>query len=160
MTEILVCHTPRSKTPLVDFGESKRIQLSPSDDTIVYDEPFHVCVGDNTQGWEWYPDMIRSSIRQERVPPPHVADATSSSSQTLPPLPYPLEQALAAFVATMDREIRNMQDVAGEITGLLQQRSQANQRIEKLTADLAETDHYHENLVTSFQEIEARVNVL
>ncbi|KAI3814757.1 hypothetical protein L1987_14401 [Smallanthus sonchifolius] len=145
--------------PTIPFPNPKRRWLSPIDDTIVYDEPFHVRVGGNMQDWEWYPSMIRSWVRQEHVPPPYFA-ATTSTIQTLPPLPYHMEQALAAFVAAMDQEIRNMRDAVGEITGLLERESQANEKIEKLTAELADTDHYHENLVTSFHEMGARVNTL
>ncbi|KAI3819181.1 hypothetical protein L1987_13006 [Smallanthus sonchifolius] len=97
----------------------------------MYDEPFHVWAEGNTRDWEWYPSTIRSWVRQEHVPPPYFA-ATTPTLQNLPPLPYPMKQALAAFVATMDREIQNMRDVAGEITGLLERESQANENIEKL----------------------------
>ncbi|KAI3784121.1 hypothetical protein L1987_43214 [Smallanthus sonchifolius] len=71
-----------------------------------------------------------------------------------------MEQALAAFVDFMDREIQNMRNAEGEITGLLERERQVNEKIEKLTAELADTDHYHENLVDSFHQMETRVDTL
>ncbi|KAI3819234.1 hypothetical protein L1987_13059 [Smallanthus sonchifolius] len=121
--------------PIIRSPEPKRRWLSPIDDTIVYDELFHVRAECNTHDWEWYPSMIRSWVQQEQVPSPYFA-ATTSTLQTLPPLPYPFEHTLAAFVSIMDREIRNMLDDAGEITGLLERERQANEKIEKLTAEI------------------------
>ncbi|KAI3827719.1 hypothetical protein L1987_01802 [Smallanthus sonchifolius] len=82
--------TQEPDVPTVPSPEPKRHRLNPVDDTIVYDEPFHVRARGNTQDWDWYPDMIKSWVCQEQVPPPHLA-ASTSSVQTLPPLQYPLE---------------------------------------------------------------------
>ncbi|KAI3814162.1 hypothetical protein L1987_18909 [Smallanthus sonchifolius] len=104
----------------------------------------------------------RSLIRVEQVPPPLTADipsSSSSSSQVLPPLRYPLEQILAAFVAKMDREICNMREAADEITGLLQRGYQTDQRVEKLIKNHARANTVHDNLVTAFHELQAQVNV-
>ncbi|KAI3827463.1 hypothetical protein L1987_01539 [Smallanthus sonchifolius] len=77
--------------PILISLEPKRHRLGPIDDTIEYDVPFHVRMEGNPHDWEWYPI-----------------------------LPCTMEQALAGFVAKMDREIQNMRDAAGEITGLLE----------------------------------------
>ncbi|KAI3776603.1 hypothetical protein L1987_46389 [Smallanthus sonchifolius] len=115
--------SPRSPTspvdqepevPTVPSPEPKRQRLTPIDDAIVHDEPFH------------------------QVPPPLTADipsSSSSSSRVLPPLRYPLEQVLAAFVAKMYREIGNMREAAGEITGL---RGNINLTAAELTAIINE----------------------
>ncbi|KAI3783484.1 hypothetical protein L1987_42568 [Smallanthus sonchifolius] len=136
--------------PTVPSPEPKRRRLNPIANTLVYDEPFTVRVRDNTQDWNYYDDMIRSWVCKEQVPPPCFAD-TTASLQTLPPLQYPLEQDFAAFVANMDREIGNMRDAAGEITGLLQRGSQADLKLEKLTEGLGETD------ATRIEELEAQL---
>ncbi|KAI3802309.1 hypothetical protein L1987_30439 [Smallanthus sonchifolius] len=105
---------------------------------------------------------IRNWIREEEVPPPLTTDIASSSSSSsvraLPPLKYPHEQVIAAFVARMDREIRNMRDAAGEITSILQREMLMNQRITKLTTDLAATDTVHENLANGCVDMEDRLN--
>ncbi|KAI3786723.1 hypothetical protein L1987_40623 [Smallanthus sonchifolius] len=107
------------EVPTVPSLEPKRQRLRPIDDAIVHDEPFHLRIGDNMQDWDWYPDRIRSWICEEQVPPPLTSDIPSSSyssSRVLPPLRYPLEQVLAAFVAKVDRDIGNMREAEGEIT--------------------------------------------
>ncbi|KAI3755511.1 hypothetical protein L1987_55313 [Smallanthus sonchifolius] len=122
--------------PTVPLPEPRRRRLNPINNTVGYDDHFHVHVRGNTQDWDWYPDRIRSWIREEEVPPPlttHIA-SSSSSARALPPLQYPYEQVLAAFVARMDREIRNMRDAAGEISGILEQEILMNEKIAKLTS--------------------------
>ncbi|KAI3827997.1 hypothetical protein L1987_02086 [Smallanthus sonchifolius] len=78
----------------------------------------------------------------------------------LPLLPCHLEQGFATFVATMDRDIRNMRDAAGAITGLLSGEKQTDHRMDLLVAELAGTDHLHNALVDEVRALQARVNVL
>ncbi|KAI3826274.1 hypothetical protein L1987_00319 [Smallanthus sonchifolius] len=147
--------------PTVPLPESRRRRLNPINTTVGHDEPIHVRVRGNTQDWDWYPDRIRNWIREEEVPPPLTTDIASSSSSSvraLPPLQYPYEQVIAAFVARMDREIRNMRDAAGEITSILQREMVMNQRITKLTTDLAATNTVHENLANGCADMEDRLN--
>ncbi|KAI3802549.1 hypothetical protein L1987_30685 [Smallanthus sonchifolius] len=144
------------------FARVEETRLNSINTTIGYDGPIHVRVRGNTQDWDWYPDRIRNWIREEEVPPPLTTDIVSSSSSSsvraLPPLQYPYEQVIAAFVARMDREIRNMRDAAGEITSILQREMLMNQRITKMTADLAATDTAHENLANGCVDMEDRLN--
>ncbi|KAI3762494.1 hypothetical protein L1987_52924 [Smallanthus sonchifolius] len=95
----------------------------------------------------------------ERVPSPYFG-ASSSSGPCLPLLPCHLEQAFAAFVATLDREIRNMIDAAGAITGLLSGEKQTDHRMDLLVVELAGTDHLHNALMDEVRALHARVNVL
>ncbi|KAI3675131.1 hypothetical protein L1987_84715 [Smallanthus sonchifolius] len=148
--------------PTVPLPESRRRRLNPINTTIGHDEPIHVRVRGNTQEWDWYPDRIRNWICEEEVPPlltTDIASSSSSSVRALPPLQYPYEQVIDAFVARMDREIRNMRDAAGEITSILQREMVMNQRITKLTADLAATDTAHENLADGCVDMEDRLNI-
>ncbi|KAI3805270.1 hypothetical protein L1987_27491 [Smallanthus sonchifolius] len=115
--------SPISQEPdvhTIPSPEPKRRRLSPIDDTIVYDEPFHVHVRGNM---EWYASLIRSWVRQEQV--------------------------FAALVAKMDTEIGNMRDAVGEITRLLQRGNQSGQRIERLTADLGKTNKLEAQLAVA-----------
>ncbi|KAD3336539.1 hypothetical protein E3N88_32058 [Mikania micrantha] len=84
-------------------------RIEPEDDTIHFGEETHVQQRENNQYWQWFLDLIRSWVWEERVPPPPTAN-TANSLWTLPALGYPLEQAFAAFVARMEREIRNMRE--------------------------------------------------
>ncbi|KAI3686197.1 hypothetical protein L1987_79870 [Smallanthus sonchifolius] len=148
--------------PTVPLPDPRRRRLNPINTTVGHDEPIHVRVRGNTQDWDWYPDRIRNWIREEEVPPPLTTDIASSSPSSsvraLPPFQYPYEQEIAAFVARMDREIRNMRDAAGEITSILQREMLMNQRITKLTANLAATDTAHENLANGCVDMEDRLN--
>ncbi|KAI3820990.1 hypothetical protein L1987_08546 [Smallanthus sonchifolius] len=186
MSEILVCQVSNGKTPLVEIGiltpyvsgimstppssppviqehdiptisspEPKRRRLEPIDNSIVYGEPMHIR---NESDWDWYPGLINKWVRQEQVPSPYFG-ASSSSGPHLPLLPCHLEQAFAAFVATMDREIRNMRDAAGAITGLLSMEKQTDHRMDLLVAELSGTDHMHNALVDEVRALQARVNV-
>ncbi|KAI3727060.1 hypothetical protein L1987_66869 [Smallanthus sonchifolius] len=149
--------------PTVPFPESRRRRLNPINTTVGHDEPIHMRVRGNTQDWDWYPDRIRSWIREEEVPPlltTDIASSSSSSVRALPPFQYPYEQVIAAFVARMDREIRNMRDAAGEITSILQQGMLTNQRITTLTASLAATDTAHEHLANGCVDMEDRLNTV
>ncbi|KAI3813032.1 hypothetical protein L1987_17745 [Smallanthus sonchifolius] len=137
---------PEHDVPTVPLFELRRRRLNPINTTLGHNEPIHVRVRGNTLDWDWYPDRIRNWIREEEVPPPLTADIASSSSSSvraLLPLQYPFEQVFAAFVARMDREIRNMRDAAGEISGILERQILMNQKIDKLTSDLAVTDKAH-----------------
>ncbi|KAI3795655.1 hypothetical protein L1987_38312 [Smallanthus sonchifolius] len=164
-------HSPKSpdspieqepEVPTVPSPEPKRRRMTPIDDTRVYGEPFHVRIRDDTEHWDWYPDMIRSWIREEQVPPPLAADiptSSSSTSRTLPPLRYPPEQVLAAFVAKMDREISNMREAAGEITGLLQRGYKTDQRVEKLLNNQGRLNTVQDQLAAAYYELRDQVNV-
>ncbi|KAI3803277.1 hypothetical protein L1987_31427 [Smallanthus sonchifolius] len=145
--------------PAIASPEPKRRRLEPIDNSIVYGEPMHI---QNGSDWDWYPGLLSKWVRQERVPSPYFGASSSSSSSgpRLPLLPCHLEQALAAFVATMDREIRNMRDAAGAITGLLRGEKQTDHRMDLLVAELAGTDRLHNALVDEVRALQARVNVL
>ncbi|KAI3682970.1 hypothetical protein L1987_83388 [Smallanthus sonchifolius] len=71
---------------------------------------------------------------------------------------YPFEQVFAAFVARMDREIRNMRDASREISGILERQILMNQKIDKLTSDLAVTNKVHENFSNGCVDMEDRLN--
>ncbi|KAI3810674.1 hypothetical protein L1987_20296 [Smallanthus sonchifolius] len=145
--------------PTIPSLEPKRRWLEPIDDTIMYGEPIHIQTGGASYDWDWYPGLIRSWVRQKRVPSPYFG-ASSSLAPPLPLLPCTMEQAFTSFMATMDREIRNMRDAAGEISGLLEREKQENERIELLKAELAVTDHYHNELVDTFHQLRAQVDTL
>ncbi|KAI3755259.1 hypothetical protein L1987_55055 [Smallanthus sonchifolius] len=142
--------------PAIVSPEPKRHRLDPIDNSIVYGEPMHIRNGSD---WDWYPSLLSKWVRQEQVPSPYFG-ASSSSEPRLPLLPCHLEQAFAAFVATMDREIRNMRDAAGAITGLLRGEKQTDHRIDLLVAELASTDRLHNALVDEVRALQARVNAL
>ncbi|KAD5318252.1 hypothetical protein E3N88_18198 [Mikania micrantha] len=55
--------------------------------------------------------------------------------------------AFAAFVARMEREIRNMREVAGMITELLENNNWLTQMWDNLTGELVRTNEAQENLV-------------
>ncbi|KAI3743706.1 hypothetical protein L1987_56770 [Smallanthus sonchifolius] len=57
----------------------------------------------------------------------------------------------------MDREIRNMRDAVGEISGILERQILMNQKIDKLTSDLAVTDKVIENLANGCVDMEDRL---
>ncbi|KAD4385841.1 hypothetical protein E3N88_26010 [Mikania micrantha] len=115
-------------------------------DTIHYREETHVRQKGNNQYLQWFPDLVRSWVREERVPPPPTAN-TTNSLWTLPALGYPLEQAFAAFVARMEREIRNMWEVAGMITELLENNNWQTQMWDNLTGELVRTNEEQAKLV-------------
>ncbi|KAI3807839.1 hypothetical protein L1987_23774 [Smallanthus sonchifolius] len=156
--------TPPSSPPTIQehdiptslSPEPKRRRLEPIDDTIVYGEPIYVR---NRNNWDWYPGLLNKWVRKERVPSSYFG-ASSSTGPHLPLMPCHVEQAFAAFVATMDREIRSMREATGEITGLLSKEKQMDHRMDLLVAELAGTDHLHNALVNEVRALQARVNVL
>ncbi|KAI3808035.1 hypothetical protein L1987_23976 [Smallanthus sonchifolius] len=156
--------TPPSSPPTIQehdihaiaSSEPKRHRLEPIDDSIVYGEPMHIRNGSD---WDWYPGLLNKWGRQERVPSPYFR-ASSSTGPHLPLLPCYLEQAFAAFVATMDREIQNMKDAARAIIGLFRGQKQTDHRMDLLVAELAGTDDLHNALVDEVRALQARVNVL
>ena len=136
--------------------EPMRRRLDPIDDTIVYEEIMHVPSSSSSREWEWLPDMIRSWIREERVPPPfsYLADPSSS---TLPSLVFPLEQAFAAFVTKTDREFRHMREAAGEINRISSTQERMKERNDEIIESLQETDDNHGHLADEVSELRAHI---
>ncbi|KAI3796913.1 hypothetical protein L1987_39600 [Smallanthus sonchifolius] len=62
--------------------------------------------------------------------------------------------------ARMDREIQNMRDATGDISGILEPQILMNQKIDKLTSDLAVTDKVHENLANGCVDMEDWLNTI
>ena len=130
---------------------SKRRRLVPIDRTRFYDEDFHIRGG--SEEWEWYPDMLRKWVREERVPPPPKAGESSTES-TLPPLYHPFEQSFAAFIARTDREFHNMRSAASELTNLLQSDLYLTKTMKEVLADLRELKEVNAQLMDRVGELE------
>ncbi|KAI3777866.1 hypothetical protein L1987_47669 [Smallanthus sonchifolius] len=145
-----------SDFPVISSPEPKRRRLEPIDESIVYGEPSRVR---NENNWDWYPGLLYKWVRQERVPSPYFG-SSSSTRPHLPLLPCHLEQALAAFVATMDREIQKMRETVGTVANLVDKEKQADHRMDLLVAEIAGTDHLHNELVDEVRALQARVGVL
>ncbi|KAI3819503.1 hypothetical protein L1987_13343 [Smallanthus sonchifolius] len=89
--------------------------------------------------------------------------ASTSSSSTLPSLPCTMEQAFAAFVSYMLKELSFVQDATEEIPKLLENGTQVEKNrvgIEDLTTELAATDHVHNLLVNRVAHLETRANIM
>ncbi|KAI3813954.1 hypothetical protein L1987_18690 [Smallanthus sonchifolius] len=95
------------------------------------------------------------------VPSPYL-DSTASTP-TLPSLPCTMEQAFAAFVFYMSRELSIVKDATDEIPNILKKEPQIAENkvgIELLTVELAVTDQFHNLLVDRVTHLETRVDTM
>ncbi|KAI3704113.1 hypothetical protein L1987_74326 [Smallanthus sonchifolius] len=112
------------------------------------------------RNWNAYPQMIQRWIKMGNVPSPYFG--STSSSSTLPSLPCTMEQAFAAFVFFMSRELSIVKDATDEIPDILKRESQIEENkvgIELLTAELAVTDQVHNVLVDRVTHLETSVDI-
>jgi hypothetical protein len=140
-----------SKRPEPSSGASsapKRQRVESRDDTPVQ--------GGSTQSWGWYPDLLRSWVQAEGVPLPMLPGFTPVAS-ALPPIPYPMERVFAAVVSRMDRELRNLQSTAVEVTDLLVREVDTRDRTAALEHSLQRTDEVHDNLVDVVTGLQGQV---
>lgn len=142
--------------PPTSSPEPKRRRLEPTDDSTMYEEIMHIQSSSSSRECEWLSDTIRSRVREDRVPPP-ITYLTDPATSTLPPLRYPLEHAFDAFMAKMDRELRNMREAAGEITRIIDSQERMKDRTEEVVESLEETDDCHNRLVDKVSELRAHV---
>ena len=136
--------------------EPKRRRLAPIDDTIVYEEIMHIRPSSSSTEWDWLPGMIRSWIREERVPPPF-SFLRDPSSSFLPALGYPFEQVFAAIMAKMDREMRLARETAGEVHRISSSQERMN---DDIIASIQEMDDNHDHLSDGMSELQAHITEL
>ncbi|KAI3811079.1 hypothetical protein L1987_20795 [Smallanthus sonchifolius] len=60
----------------------------------------------------------------------------------------------------MDREIRKMKDVAGEITGMLRNEKRLDRRIDSVVEELTATDHVYNKLADNVDILKERPDTL
>ncbi|KAI3754949.1 hypothetical protein L1987_54741 [Smallanthus sonchifolius] len=114
---------------------------------------------DLARNWNTYPQMIQRWIEMGNVPSPYFG--STSSSATLPSLPCTMEQAFAAFVFYMSRELSIVKDATDEIPDILKKDPHIEENkvgTELLTAKLAVTDQFHNLLVDRVTHLETRVD--
>ncbi|KAI3805337.1 hypothetical protein L1987_27626 [Smallanthus sonchifolius] len=130
------------KAPVLSSPEPKRCRTTSSNHSVDQGEPSNARKLDYALNWDVYPHMIQRWIEMGDVPSPYFG--SSSSSSTLPSLPCTMEQAFAAFVSYMSKELSIVQDATKEIPKLLKNGPQIEENkigIELLTTELAATDH-------------------
>ncbi|KAI3797452.1 hypothetical protein L1987_32709 [Smallanthus sonchifolius] len=142
--------------PTIPSPEPKRRRVEPRDEPVEFGESSHARSGRN---WDWYPGLLYKWVREEQVPSPYFG-SSSSSGPHLPLLPCHLEQAFAAVVATMGREIRKMRETTGKVTGLEDKGKQVDYKMSILATEMSTTDHLHNELVDEVRELQARVGML
>ncbi|KAI3695401.1 hypothetical protein L1987_78398 [Smallanthus sonchifolius] len=150
---------PSPKAPTVSSPEPKRGWTSSSDNSVEQGEPSNARARNTTLNWSAYPKMIQRCIEMGNVPSPYFG--STSSSATLPSLPCTMEQAFAAFVFIITKELNEMKDSTDEIPGILEREPQVEENkvgIELLTAELAVTDQVYNLLVDRVTHLEMRVD--
>ncbi|KAI3825330.1 hypothetical protein L1987_06812 [Smallanthus sonchifolius] len=110
---------PSHKAPTVSSPEPKRRRTSSTDNSVEQGEPINVRARDTTLNWGAYPKMIQRWIEMGNVPSPYFG--STSSSATLPSLPCTMEQAFAAFVFIITKELKEMKESTDGIPGILEQ---------------------------------------
>ncbi|KAI3795154.1 hypothetical protein L1987_37802 [Smallanthus sonchifolius] len=150
---------PGHDAPILSSPDPKRRWTSSSDYSVDQGEPSSAQATNPAHNWNAYPQMIQRWIEMGNVPSPYFGSASSSS--TLPSLPCTMEQAFAAFVFYMSRELSIVKDATEEIPDILQRETQIEENkvgIELLTAELAVTDQVHSVLVDRVTHSETRVD--
>ncbi|KAI3695668.1 hypothetical protein L1987_78667 [Smallanthus sonchifolius] len=145
------------KAPVPSSPEPKRRRTT----SIDQGEPSNARALDYALNWDMYPHMIQRWIEMGNVPSPYFG--STSSSSTLPSLPCTMEQAFAAFVSYMLKELSFVQDATEEIPKLLENGPQVEKNkvgIENLTTELAATDHVHNLLVDRVAHLETRADTM
>ncbi|KAI3711894.1 hypothetical protein L1987_70443 [Smallanthus sonchifolius] len=145
------------KAPVPSSPEPKRRRTT----SINQGEPSNARALDYALNWDMYPHMIQRWIKMGDVPSPYFG--STSSSSTLPSLPCTMEQAFAAFVSYMLKELSFVQDATEEIPKLLENGPQVEKNrvgIENLTTELAATDHVHNLLVDRVSHLETRADTI
>jgi hypothetical protein len=69
---------------------------------------------ENPWDWEWYPTLIANMIQWHSTPPPSSAGPTHPPTPTLPTLPFPLEQIVAAVVTHFHTEFERIHHLINE----------------------------------------------
>ncbi|KAI3786507.1 hypothetical protein L1987_40245 [Smallanthus sonchifolius] len=149
------------KAPILSSPEPKRRRTTSSDHLVDQGEPSSARAMDYTLNWNVYPQMIQRWIEMGNVPSPYFGSASSSS--LLPSLPCTMEQAFAAFVSYMSKELSIVQDATQKIPNLLKNGPQIEENkvgIELLTTKLAATDHVHNLLVDRVAHLEMRADTM
>ncbi|KAI3756862.1 hypothetical protein L1987_56686 [Smallanthus sonchifolius] len=145
------------KAPVLSSPEPKRRWTT----SIDQGEPSNARALEYALNWDVYPHMIQRWIEMGDVPSPYFGSASSSS--TLPSLPCTMEQAFAAFVSYMLKELSFVQDATEEIPKLLENGPQVEKNkvgVEHLTTELAATDHVHNLLVDRVAHLETRADTM
>ncbi|KAI3712629.1 hypothetical protein L1987_71189 [Smallanthus sonchifolius] len=176
MSEILVSHFPKRimsstpppspnasghKAPVLSSPEPKRRRPTSGNHLVDQGELSNARALDYALNWDVYPYMIQRWIEMGDVPSPYFGSASSSS--TLPSLPCTMEQAFAAFVSYMLKELSFVQDATEEIPKLLKNGPQVEENkvgVEHLTTELAATDHVHNLLVDRVAHLETRADTM
>ncbi|KAI3797411.1 hypothetical protein L1987_32668 [Smallanthus sonchifolius] len=150
---------PSPKRSILSSPEPKRRRTSSSDNSVEQGEPSNAQARNISLIWNAYPKMIQRWIKMGNVPSPYLCSPTSSA--TLPSFPCTMEQAFAAFVFIITKELKEMKESTDEIPGILEHGPQVEENkvgIELLTAELAVTDQVHNILVDRVTHLETRVD--
>ncbi|KAI3732332.1 hypothetical protein L1987_63536 [Smallanthus sonchifolius] len=149
------------KAPVLSSPEPKRRRPTSGNHSVDQGETSNARALDYALNWDVYPHMIQIWIKMGDVPSPYFGSASSSS--TLPSLPCTMEQAFAAFVSYMLKELSFVQDATEEIPKLLKNGPQVEENkvgVEHLTTELAATDHVHNLLVDRVAHLETRADTM
>ena len=148
-----------SRRPITTSPEPKRQRLEPVNYPIVPEENIHPRHRGNLSNWSWFPSQIIQWIRQEQVPAPRTI-TTPPSTSVLPPLPCSWEQAFAALVAIVCRDIGPIQLAAFKVDQIFGRFKDTKNQIKGLKEELESVRTSYDHLFESYEELTAQVKEL